>query len=801
MMISKSAKTLSCVLLLGSVLCCAQNDGSVKDLRPVLPEDLMLLPNEEKQITLKVKGDDGKPIEYYLTDFSTDPLPFKGTAVPKDGKIVIPLKLPRGFYELIFPVCKQRIGISVQPRQTEDDPYWAVNAHFQGKAPIDNVRRKSRNYMEGAFEDIAMIESYCKILHDAGIRHCREFTGFVFRSKYEGHMNHNVERVETICELFRKYQLRGLFNYNLFPPYLGAGSFKDKPARDLPRLKHVRHFDVMEKPFKYMLEKEATFTSGLQVYNEDDMPKSKTPQDMVTSLFWAVRYWLNELGYSYPLVGSAICGIGIEGMFPSAIWQLYRDSGYLDCINVFAMHYYLSSEKFRKALEYNLSMLMKYTEPPYPAMWITECNNWFYISGLRSSIREDKNMANITVRNAVHAKACGVERFFVFCLTFMDEAATGKNFGMFDFFQTPHRLWSAYATAAAELRNSRYIGDLDPVAGFDPIHVFEKNGERIAILSSAKEPQVDFRKFQADSMLHIDGADAKEGTVKLYGGIGYLKLGKSAKINVETTAMKFNRQFAEKRQIHLKAYPVVLRHHFEDFDRSMEAYFVPAPKFTLKVTAFNFAEQEKEIGLVLSCNGKELPAQIAQIPANGKKELSWELDMADAVMADIVIRDAKGNASSLAMRYRRSGEKLKELPGASDPGNWKKNCLGNQMTIEYDKSENAMLFRADMSGHKVRYRWFFPQYNFPRGGKPRHEAELFFDLKPGKGSERPAVYILQKEPPFKYSDRPELVKELPDGWKTYRLRLLFPEIITALQFGYGMNPEQAEFRIRNIRTK
>lgn len=797
----KSSTILFFVFLLGSSFCYAGNTDKVKDIRPTLPEDLMLIPGVEKQVVLNVKGGDGKPISYVLTDYCGNPLPYKGAVAPKDGKISISLKLPRGFYELHFPVCNQRIGITVSPRQTDDDSYWGVNAHFQSRAPIYENRRKSRNYMEGAFENISMIDSYCRVLHDAGVRQCREITGFIYRSRHAGSMHYNTERAQEIVDLYRKHQLHVLFNYNYFPEYLGTEYLKRNLPGNFPQLKHVRYFDVMEKPFKFMLEKEAAVTSGLQIYNEDDMTGKKSPHDMVSSLDWAVRYWLKELNYSYPLVGSGICGIGIEGMFPSSLWQLYRDSGYLDCIDAFAMHYYFSSEKFRKVLEYNLSMLTKYATPPYPSMWITECNNWFYISGLRSAIQEDKNMANITVRNAVYSKACGVERFFVFCLNFMDEKATGKNFGMFDFYQTPHRLWSAYITAAAEIRSSRYIGDLDPVPGFDPIHVFEKDGQRIAVLSSAKEPQVDFRKFHADSMLHIDGAEAKEGTVKLYGGIGYLKLGKSVKVNAETPAMKFNREFAKKRPLHLKAYPVVLRHHFEDFDRSMEAYFVPSPKFTLKATAFNFSEQEKEVSPVLSWNGKELPAQNVLVPANGKKELSWELDMADAGMANIVIRDAKGNASPLAMRYRCSDKKLKVLAGASDPGNWKKNCLGNRMSIEYDKAENAMLFRADMTGHNVRNRWVFPQYKVPEGRGACSATNLFFDMKPGKGSKDAGVYIILKEHPFKYRERLELVKELPDGWKTYRVRLIFPESITAVQFGYGVNPEQAEFRIRNVRTK
>ena len=153
------------------------------------------------------------------------------------------------------------------------------------------------------------------------------------------------------------------------------------------------------------------------------------------------------------------------------------------------------------------------------------------------------------------------------------------------------------------------------------------------------------------------------------------------------------------------------------------------------------------------------------------------------------------------MRYRRAGEAWEPLSGAADPANWRVNCLGNRMTIARDEAENAVCFRADMSGHNVRFRWFFPQYNFPEGQNLGHATELLLDLKPGEGSEKAAVYVLQKEPPYKYGERLELVEELPDGWKTYRLKLLFPEEITALQFGYAINPEQAEFRIRNVRIK
>lgn len=775
-------------------------------LRPESPMDLILPPDREAVLVLKAEGFSGRPVRYILTGYDGGETGVTGEAVPEAGKLRIPLKLPRGFHELYFPACDQRIGIAATPRQVETDPFWGVNSSFQGRAPIYANRRNHANYMDGAFETAFMLEEYCRFLDYAGISRLREFCGFIFRSSGEGKVDHNSERMGEILALAEKYGLRLLTYYHSFPEYLGA-EFRRDGNSPFPQQTMVRFFDKLERPLTFMLEKEKAATSGLQIYNEQDMVTKNTPPDSVSSLTWAVRYWKERYGFDYPLVGMSFCGIGIEGVFPEAYWKSYQENGYWDNIESFALNFYFSPEKLRKALAYNMTQLIRHSRAPHPRFMITESNRWFYISGRRAPLAEDKQMANWTVRKAVAAKAYGAEQYFAFCLLFFDEEATGKNFGMFDFYQTPHRLCSAYVTAAAELRNAVYLGDLPAAKGFDPIAVFCRNGEKIAVLSTDGEPLIRLADFNAESLTHIDGAAAAadgNGTIRLYGGVGYLKLAETARINADTEAMKFYRLFSAPAERRGKAaYPVVLRHHFEDFDRNFEGYFVPARKFRIRVTAFNLSDEEQEIAPVLSFAGTSLPEKAGTVPPRSQKLLSWEIDMGDADFLKAEIRDPAGKASPLAMTYRHPAERGRPLAGADNPADWRRNCNGNDMTVEWDEAEKAVKFTARfaMSGNH----WFFPEYLLPPGETLSGATELSYELKADPETARQAgtsVYFLQHSMPEKYALRPDGKLDADGNWKTFRVRLAMPDAVYGISPGiWSPAPAVSTFRVRNLRVR
>ena len=772
-----------------------------RNLRPTSPMSMILPPDIMTNITLKVQGFDNKSIAYEILNYSGDKIGVSGSVVPSDGKVTIQLKLQRGFYELYFPECGQRLGLEVSARQTAQDPYWGVNTGFQGRAPIYTNRRNNRNYMDGAFEDISMIEEYCRFLNYAGITQLREFCGFIFRSAQEGKIKYNNERMEQILSLMGKYHLRFLTYYQTFPEYLGAEFRRDKNS-PFPKQTMVRFFDKLEHPLKFMLEKEKDVVSGLQIYNEQDMVAKNTPPDTVSSLTWAVRRWQEQLGLTYPLVGMSFCGVGIEGMFPESYWKIYQENGYWDNIEAFALNYYLSPKRLRKVLEYNMIKLIRHSQAPHPKFMITESNRWFLISGRRAPISEDKLMANWTIRKAVVAKAYGVEKYFAFCLLFYDEKATGKNFGMFDFYQTPHRLCSAYMTAATELNNTVYLGDLPTVEGFDPIHVFARGNETIAVLASNAEPLVYLKDFNAKDLIHIDGAKADCKSAKLYGGVGYLKLSDRSQIQLNTQAMEFCKIFRTSGQRAVKSYPVVLRFHYEDFDRNFECYYLKSPKFRVNVTAFNFDNSEQEICPELSMAGNIMPSKKIVVPPNASKKLSWNLDMGNASIANVKITAPSGNASPLAMVFRRRMDAEIPITGTSNPKNWRKNCNGNDMTIEWDPQDKAMRFTArfSMTGNH----WFFPRYIMLPSESLRNAKELIYEIKADSSTERMAkniVYFMQKSQPHKYGVRAEKSGVSADGWQIYKVNLNIPEDVYAFEIGVYPAPKVSTLQVRNIRIQ
>lgn len=777
------------------------------NLRPESPMDLILPPDRDTSLSLNIKGFSGDPIRYVLTGYDGKETGISGDAVPEGGKIRIPLKLSRGFYELYFPGCGQRIGIVASPRQEgPPDPFWGVNAMFQGRSPIYENRRTTTNYMDGAFETTALVGEYCRFLNYAGISRLREMSGFAFRSSREGTVDFNRERMVEIMKLANDNGLRFLIFYMIFPQYLGA-EFGKKSDSPFPYLPMVRFFDKMEQPFLQMLEKEREVTSGLQVYNEQDMLYKNTPPDTVSSLTWAVRYWKNRSGMPYPLVGMSFAGLGITGFVPESYWENYRKNGYWEAVDVFALNSYSTPQEFRRIMAYNMEQLLAHSSAPYPRFQVTESNRWFMVSGKRSPMDEDNTMANMTVRKGVEARAFGAERYFLFCLLFFDEAGTGKNFSMFDFYQTPHRLCAAYMTLAAELRDSVYVGDLPPVEGFDPIRVFRRNGENIAVLSSDGEPSIRLNDFNALSLTGIDGSAAapdRAGFVRLRGGVGYLKLADSAGITADTDAMKFYRVFSALPERPARAgYPVVLRHHFEDFDRNMECYFVPGRKFRIRVTAFNLSGEEQKIAPVLSSAGNVFPEKTVTIPPRSQKLLIWELDMKDADSLQAEIRDPSGKASPLCMVYRNPREHERLLAGAGDPKNWSRNCNGNDMTIERDEAEKAVKFTARfaMTGNH----WFFPEYRLSGEETLRGATELSFEMKVDPETARQAkilIYFLQNTIPEKYAYRPDGKLDVNGGWKTFRVRLAMPDGICGVSPGIASPaPAVSTFRLRNLRIR
>ncbi len=548
---------------------------------------------------------DGTELRYLVRDFAGAETG-EGRGTVSGGSLTVRMTFPAGFHELDFPLTGQRIGIaSLAEHCGGFDDFWGINTILSVKAVSGG--------QTALFSDFSLQEEYLKVLARSGIGQIREMAGFFLRAPEEAKIDFGAGHWSELRGAAGRYGIRVLTFYEHFSDWTGT---------ERPRQVQVTRLDRFAGPLLEMLRQEEPSASGVQVFNEGDIERKCAPPDGTAALTWLVRRLLDENRLSTPLIGMAFC----YPQPPPRLLNVYAENGFFDAVDAISFNYYDTPDKLASDFACNMENIAGISRR-IPPVWITESGRAWPQGSRRPAAEADRASANWIVRKAVESKAIGVDRYYAFCLPFFDEGK--NNFGMFDCDSTPLRGFVAYAAAVGRLSGMAYLGDLSRLpAGCRSARVFS-DGTKAVVVFAADGGGIPLKDFPASAFFGIDGSAAAlraDGTILLSGGVLYAELPHASAARLataDTDAMRTRQLLRQRKSPVAKAFPVVLRHHFEELPRHAAGYSPMGGSFPLKVTAFNFSGQPVALDLKLEVDGREsAPGFSLSVPANGTIEFS-----------------------------------------------------------------------------------------------------------------------------------------------------------------------------------
>ena len=646
----------------------------------------------------------------------------EGTSLPANNTINLPVRLPRGFYQITFPGNGRKFGVvSIAAHQGPAGHFFSIDSAMSELVNNPTNRQAVR---------VGMI----RILKRSGIGMSRERLSWAQINPAVGKFDWN--RGCQYGRLANDYFHNGVRMLQMFadaPAWTDKGSTGPYPM-NLPQT--ARNWAVIGNYFHKQW-------GALETWNEPD--GSGTPPDQLLPMVKAIAYSFQRADLHIPLVGG-VFALSVPGFFQ-------RDcamNGLLDQVNVISFHDYHAPTEIPTAVAAYRHYLAAFGKPSMP-LWITESGKAWPAGTARPHRGPDMTSALWITMKAVEARACGIARYFAFVYPFYTEHdATFNNWGMMGQEHTPLRSMAAYVNCVSELSGWSYAGNLkvaDHAVLLAP--VFARGDRRTAVVYTGDaNPHATLGlTLHGISIRGIDGRKLQrnaKGAIPIPDGLVYLRGPAGAfagKIKTDTEA---GRLYAISRQP-----PPTPRHHSPIILQlahprsawSDEAYALPnTAKAAIAVRVWNLAKHA--ITVRLTMRGRHAAADhnpIAlsvqrRIPAQGDVLVKWMVRHPERTMGLGLVHShylmvtgqempANTNTpaiSPLAIPIRLQGsirEFLARYPQhlelkISKLGRWRKNITAHA---------NLSFFipQAGGWGMKVAFHhgapWAYPQFPLPGG--------------------------------------------------------------------------------------
>ncbi|MBS1371099.1 MAG: hypothetical protein HPZ91_14200 [Lentisphaeria bacterium] len=755
-----------------------------------------IAPEQPAAVTLRLKaGDAPEELPCSLLDYTGREC---GETVlkrqPERDSYQAVVTLPRGFHELEVPASGQRFGIiALEPFREAADPFFRIQSDLYsqtGDIQADGYR----------------------ILRRAGIREVREFHGWDREEPREGSWD------PRYGQLYRNMEKSGIkvLSYLSYPPeWVGAQPDKTQAEYQPYPLDLLKTGESLQVRFR----NRKTLMDGFQVDNEPDL--KPVPGNEYVPMVAAVSWYMDAGRVPAPLVGAAIADT--RPTVAQRALANYMENGFLDLIDVFALHSYHSPDEMEGRIRTYRDIMKSSPKSGLP-IWITESGKpWKRgireraaeggpTGNHRAEVGEDMLSACWIVMKGVEAKACGVAAYYPYRYLFRPEA--GANFGMCDFHRTPMRSLAAYFFSIRALANKRYAGDLKIPGPYTRKRLFSDGREAVAVLYTGKTAPVAHAldALPVEAVCGADGRILKPGPDGRYhapDGLLYVFLKQGSRSDALTDTQTGARELLllaeSSRPVPRKITPVVYRSDLYARKPKNELSYLFVPD-RIGVDLFNLSDREQVTAPEvmppegITAAGPKLRRM--KLPPKSRTHVEWPLEVRDpAPQFQISVVDRTGAAAPLVMNFTRIGEENTKSFELNLAPRWHRNCAG-RMTISHDPAENAIRIHSDFTN--TAGGWSYPEYilNLP-GESLEHAYAVSFEIKAAHPDGNPYF-------PYSYiqvvDDLKNAYRELPfdrpaPAWG--KRTVLLPEEtmkkVRKFRIGMGSREKEFDFWIRNIR--
>ncbi len=692
--------------------------ATVAGLEPVDLAALLIDPDVPVTLrwTAAVRGPSER-VPYTVSDYTGKTVASGDAVFAADGTLAVPVNLPRGYYEIAFGPTHQAFGVLAMKAHTglggRADPFFGIDAALSTL----ETREKMRAGLIAALKRTGI-----------GVARERLSMNAINPKPGEYDWQNGKRQSDALRKMYRDAGVEVL--------ELMSG----EPAHFEPGLNHS---------FSQNLVETATAWSALtvrwgqgwaagEVGNEPDLAMPGMPADQYAVMCKAQAY---AADHSEPH------RLTVGGVFANVPQGSYYDActanGMLECLDALSVHQYDRAPLVQGQIQACREYVTGAGKSGLP-IWVTECGHPWVLGPSRPPLDQDRDSAREISAKAVEARACGVARYFPFCLPFYEEGGI-KSFSMFGREVTPLRSFAAYAWCADALAGRDYSGDLrvdDPRVRL--ARVFSnQDGEDVAVLYTENvDPKCEVKLPAVP--LRVSGADGRvlklsaDGACPLPDGLGYVWFARGTlgeALNTKTPAaalLAASRTALPKRA---PASPVVLQFSYSPKvgEISKRAYFVDratAAALPLTVRLQNLGDAPLTVTPTLHLPGagsKEFAHAPVTLAAHAIAEASWTVDASAAldVCEARLIRitascDAAPNILPLALPFLVEGERdeiLARFPRQdalpiAELKRWQ--VRGGGDSKEVFSSPDGKIWRMDVTFHRAGDAWAYPYFTVPK---------------------------------------------------------------------------------------
>lgn len=388
-----------------------------------------------KETVLRFTAPDETPIPYRLVS-EDGTLLAEGSTDYRDGKHAVPVTLPDGFAEILFPTFKAggakvpddtplRFGIvAVAPFPVaERDPFFCIDGALSWL--VNDDRRR---------------EDYVHIAARYGIFMIRERLSWRAINPEEGRFDWDTgSRYDRLRQTAKAADVELLEVFHDAPAWIGyVGKFPE----DL--LKTAEAWEAIAEHW-------APTWGALEIWNEPDIFFSgNLPADQYVPLVRALAFRLKHKGLETPLIGGSLAHFSATWLETASYGGMFTDS------DGFSFHTYARAHEVEKFYKDMISVVPENrTDMP---LYLTECGRPWKRGVDRPPRDQDLVSACDIVMKGVEARAMHIDRYFPFVYPYYDE--NDNNFSMMDKNGSPLRSMGAYLRMIRLLSGSEYLGGL-----------------------------------------------------------------------------------------------------------------------------------------------------------------------------------------------------------------------------------------------------------------------------------------------------------------------------------------------------
>ncbi len=533
----------------------------------------------------------------------------RGEAAPDVGEpLKVPVRLPRGYYEIVFDGTGPTFGIVAAPQwKGATDPFFCIDSALSWLEPRAEVR-----------------EALIGILHRSGIGMSRERLSWDKVNPAEGQWDwETANRFDSLRQSYVRQGVPVLEMFHYAPAWTGTSAPDVFPA----------NLRATAQAWSAIAKHWLTAWGGIEIWNEPDIAVgSALPADRYLPLVKILNYALRPALGNKPQVG------GVFSYFNPTYLEQSIANGLLESVDSVSFHEYGKSEVLERTIaSYRAAMTGRGREGM--PLWITECGWPWRMGPGRPPAGEDAESALQIAMKAVEARAGGIARFFPFVYPSYEES--GKNFGMMGKEATPLRSMAAYVQAVSALGNFHYAGDLPITPPLVRARVFAMGDQCVVVLYTGQRGFTDriTLSFAPEAAAGLDGrglAVTKAG-IPIPDGLVYLKVKKAAIAPILITGTVSARLLAAA-EVKLPARPapsaIVLRYPLTPaIALSNTGYRIPrllAEHCPVTLQASNLSAGEKLVTLRAEVGETHQEREIT-IPPSGTVPIDWVFNLEPAL--------------------------------------------------------------------------------------------------------------------------------------------------------------------------